>query len=581
MSDRTPVKLALIGLLVLIAGWVNFDFVVKGYEYPERAKLLLGWQGEEAVRDFRLREGLDLQGGLQVLLQASSDEPFTRTDLESAATIIQNRVDSLGVTEAIVQIQGEDKIVVELPGVEDPDLAVRTIGSTAMLEFIYGGNPADPDQVGGIPQEGTTIETTFPVLWSDLPEDKREPREMEIADLEALRMSAGSLETGADSETDSGPATEPSAAGTGASDSAATETDTGAEGATTPSGGSATPEEEATGQTATSEQVTDQTATSEPDATAAAAAGDAPDSADEPVRVFPTVLSGEHVQNAVPQLDLGKWSVSFTLDAEGGTMLQQFTRDHLDQAMPIVLDGKVVSAPMVRATIASSGQITGDFTQPEAQALAVQLKSGALPITLNVVGQSRIGPTLGRESVDTAVLGGVVGMAAVILFMISYYRVPGVLASMALLIYVLLSLTIFRLMPVTLTLAGIAGFVLSIGMAVDANVLIFERMKEELRAGRRMTPAMRTGFERAWPSIRDSNLSTLITCVILFWFGSQFGASIVKGFAVTLAVGVLTSVFTAITVTRTFLEAANKYLLRGVMSTQPSESPRVRTLFGF
>jgi preprotein translocase subunit SecD len=180
-----------------------------------------------------------------------------------------------------------------------------------------------------------------------------------------------------------------------------------------------------------------------------------------------------------------------------------------------------------------------------------------------------------------AVLGGVVGMAAVILFMILYYRIPGLLASGALLIYVLLSLTIFRLMPVTLTLAGIAGFVLSIGMAVDANILIFERMKEELRAGRRMTPAMRTGFERAWPSIRDSNLSTLITCAILFWFGSQFGASIVKGFAVTLAVGVFASVFTAITVTRTFLEAANKYLLRGVTNLQPSENPRVRALFGF
>jgi preprotein translocase subunit SecD len=165
-------------------------------------------------------------------------------------------------------------------------------------------------------------------------------------------------------------------------------------------------------------------------------------------------------------------------------------------------------------------------------------------------------------------------------FMLLYYRAPGLLANGALAIYALLTLTTFRLLPVTLTLAGIAGFVLSIGMAVDANILIFERMKEELRAGRTVRSAMDIGFRRAWPSIRDSNLSTLITCAILFWFGSQFGASIVKGFAVTLSLGVLTSLFTAITVTRTFLHAMNRFVIRGRVETSPIESPRMRRLFG-
>jgi preprotein translocase subunit SecD len=249
--------------------------------------------------------------------------------------------------------------------------------------------------------------------------------------------------------------------------------------------------------------------------------------------------------------------------------------------MPIVLDKQVVSSPSINDAIAGQGQITGDFTASEARTLEAQLKSGALPVQLAVVGQTLIGPTLGGESVDAAVRGGVLGLVVVMIFMLLYYRMPGLLADVALLLYALLTLALFRLLPVTLTLAGIAGFVLSIGMAVDANILIFERMKEELRAGRRIRSAMDTGFSRAWPSIRDSNMSTLITCAILFWFGSQFGASIVKGFAVTLALGVVTSLFTAITVTRTLLKLANRFVLREAVGVEALESPRLRSLFGF
>jgi preprotein translocase subunit SecD len=218
------------------------------------------------------------------------------------------------------------------------------------------------------------------------------------------------------------------------------------------------------------------------------------------------------------------------------------------------LDNRLISAPVIQGPITEGqGQISGDFTSEEANNLAVQLRYGSLPIPLEVVENKTVGPTLGQDSLQKSTVAGMIGLGVVIAFMALYYRLPGVLADLALLIYATTTFALFKLIPVTLTLPGIAGFVLSIGVAVDANVLIFERMKEELRGGRTLMQAIDLGFSRAWPSIRDSNLSTLITCGILFWFGNTFGASIVKGFSLTLAIGVLVSLFTAITVTRTFL----------------------------
>ncbi len=249
--------------------------------------------------------------------------------------------------------------------------------------------------------------------------------------------------------------------------------------------------------------------------------------------------------------------------------------------MAFALDKKIVSAPPLNDAFGGEGMITGNFTQQEADTLALQINSGSLPFKLNTVGQTQIGATLGAESVRASVTGGLIGLVVVLLFMLFYYRWPGLLADIALILYALFTLSIFRLLPVTLTLAGIAGFVLSIGMAVDANILIFERMKEELRAGRRVQRAIETGFQRAWPSIRDSNISTLITCAILFWFGNQFGASIVKGFAVTLALGVVTSLFTAITVTRTLLTLTNRIVLRDTKgAATAADNTRLAWLFG-
>jgi preprotein translocase subunit SecD len=212
----------------------------------------------------------------------------------------------------------------------------------------------------------------------------------------------------------------------------------------------------------------------------------------------------------------------------------------------------LISSPTVQAVITDKGVIN-NIPIDQAKILVNQLNSGSLDVPLKVIQQTDVDATLGADSLRKSLTAGLIGIACVAFFMIVYYRVPGLVATVALGIYAAILLAIFKVIPITLTLPGIAGFVISTGMAVDANVLIFERMKEELKRGLTIKMAVQEGFHRAWPSIRDSNFSTLITCVILYWFGSTFGAFMVKGFAVTLALGVLISLFSAITVTRTFL----------------------------
>lgn len=248
------------------------------------------------------------------------------------------------------------------------------------------------------------------------------------------------------------------------------------------------------------------------------------------------------------------YQVAFELSPEGARIFNDFTTQHVGQILAIVLDKHVISAPRINSPIPEGkGVISGNFTYESANNLAIQLRYGSLPIPLKVVTSQTVGPTLGKASLDKSLVGGLIGLGVVVSFMGLYYRLLGVLADLALAVYALVTLALFKMIPVTLTLPGIAGFVLSVGVAVDANILIFERLKEELRAGKPLRQAIDLGWKRAWPSIRDSNFSTLITCSILFWFGSTFGASIVKGFSLTLAIGVAVSMFTAIIVTRTFL----------------------------
>jgi preprotein translocase subunit SecD len=260
--------------------------------------------------------------------------------------------------------------------------------------------------------------------------------------------------------------------------------------------------------------------------------------------------------------------VAFEFNSDGAQLFQQITQRLLQRPLGIYLDGQQISAPTVQAVLSSNGVITG-LSLEQARLLALQLNAGALPVPVSIEEERTVDATLGADSVHKSIVAGEIAMIVVIAFMLLYYRLPGLAASCALIVYALITLAIFKLIPVTLTLAGIAGFILSVGMAVDANILIFERMKEELRSGKTIAAAIRAGEDRAWPSIRDSNTSTLITCAVLYFFGQQFGATIIMGFALVLGIGVLVSLFSAIVVTRTFLEL--------LLSQSWAHSPR---LFG-
>jgi SecD/SecF fusion protein len=356
--------------------------------------------------------GLDLQGGVHVVMQArpTDDTPVTRDVMERALTVIERRVNALGISESIVQIQGADRIAIQLPGVTDHEQAIETIGRTALLEF--------QDPFGN------------------------------------------------------------------------------------------------------------------------------------------TVLTGSNLRNAqVTQDQFGAWAIEIEFDAHGTQVFAQLTRDWVgtNMPLPIVFDGEVVVAPVVEAVITDGkGIISGRFTREEAGEVALLLRSGALPVPLEVLEIRNVGPTLGQESIDQSLRAGIIGLILVVIYILVFYRSPGLLADVALGIYVVLVLGALVAMRAVLTLPGIAGFILSIGMAVDANVLIYERVREELGQGKRLQAAIHHGWKNAFRAILDANLTSLITAAILFYFGS----GPVRGFAVTLSVGIVLSMFTAIVVTRLLVELA-------------------------
>lgn len=415
--------------------------------------------------------GLDLVGGLRVLLQADiPTQNFTREELSETANNVSRRVNALGLTEATVQVQGRDRILVELPGVRDPGQAIATIQQTALLEFVDFGGLSNqvPDLIG-----------------------------REIITSEQIKL-RGELS------------------------------------------GEAGEEDPLAGRLA------------------------------HPVNGLPyrTVMTGAGLQAAsavlAPAQGTGnpEWLINFEIKEDFQNVFGSFTGERIGQPMAIVLDGEVLSAPTIQAQLSTGGVISGQFTEGEANTLALQLRSGALPIPLRIESTQEVGATLGQESVRLSVQAGVVGVLVVLAFMLIYYRLPGFAADLALIVFIFLNIAVFKLLPVTLTLPAITGFLISIGTAVDGNILIFERIKEELRAGLALEDALQAGFDRAWTSIRDSNLSTIIICGILFMFGQTPGASIVAGFAVTLAIGLVLNLFTAVIVTRTFL-----YILVGIFRT--------------
>ena len=390
-----------------------------------------------------LRLGLDLSGGSQLLYKAdlSKKDPSVSDEQAMASAIekIQRRVNEFGAAEPIVQKQGADRILVQLPGVRDITRAISLIGDTGMLYFRElavdaSGNPVLDDQ-------GYYV--------------------FEEAPATAQGTNGETLE-----------------------------------------------------------------------------------------------LTGQYLKSATPDFDqFGAPVVAFEWNDEGAHLFQQITTRNLQKPLAIAIDQAIISTPTVSSVISNRGQIEGNFTIEEAQDLVNKLNSGALDVPLELIDERDVDATLGADSVRKSLIAAGVGILLLLVFMIVYYRLPGVVACLSLLIYGAMLLAIFNAFSsqLTLTLPGIAAFILSLGMAVDANVLIFERMKEELRAGRSLQASVEIGFTRAWSAIRDSNITTLIACLILFWLGGTFGAFMVRGFALTLSVGVAVSMFTAVVISRTFL----------------------------
>ncbi|MDP2663864.1 MAG: protein translocase subunit SecD [bacterium] len=266
-----------------------------------------------------------------------------------------------------------------------------------------------------------------------------------------------------------------------------------------------------------------------------------------------TSLTGKYIEKAEVGFDQTTYKplVHLQFNQEGSNLFKELTSRNIGKPLPIFIDGLPISIPTVQEEISGGkAQITGNFTIEEAKVLTRNLNAGALPLPITLISQQSVGPTLGALSLQESLKAGLIGFLAVVVFMVLFYRLPGLLASLALTVYVAVLLAIFKIIPVTLTLAGIGGFVLSIGMAIDANILIFSRMKEELKEGKSFPQAIDDGFSRAWPSIRDGNLTTLIVAAILFGFGTSF----IKGFALTLSLGILLSMFSAIIISKNFLK---------------------------
>ena len=416
--------------LVLIVILAIFAFAISALAYP-----LFGRQ------DMRL--GLDLQGGLHMVYQAdlSNVEPGDEDSImDGVIAVLNNRINPLGVTEPIIQRQGQDRIMVELPGKSITDKEKERLSRVAILEF---GELAAEDEEA---------------KWEN--ELGRWKPATAVIDGEERELTSRYFKEN-------------------------------------------------------------------------------------------TYLS---------QDNMGRIMLVFEWDKEGSQLSKEITTRLLNQPLGIFEGDEALLgeddrpiAPIVQDVITNEGVITG-LSLNEATGLSIQLNAGRLPVPLEILYDQTVSPILGATFIDMSVMAGIIGIIIVMLFMIAYYRLPGLLASLALIFYGALVLALFKLIPVTLTLAGLGGFILSIGMAVDANVLIFERMKEEFRTGRRLGAATETGFNRAWTAIRDGNVTTLIVCGILYWLGSSIVASApVMGFALTLGIGVVISMFTAITVTRTLL----------------------------
>ena len=412
--------------------------------------------------------GLDLRGGSQLTIQVkpSPEIPkITERELEGVKKVVEGRINGLGVSEPVIQTVSSDKILVQLPGVNDPEQAERVLGGTAQLEF-RSQKPNTETQL-----------FAFQASRSELKAKQEELRKS--TDKAAIAKNQEDLQKNNQAIAQLFESTNPP-------------------------------------------------------------------------------LIGKYLKDAYGEPTQGNnWHVGIRFDQKGGELFANLTKNlaGTGRSIGVFLDNELISAPTVGIEFAAAGisggsaVITGRFTAQQANDLGVQLRGGALPVPVEIVENRTVGATLGKDSIQRSIYAGIGGLLLVLIFMLVYYRLPGLIADFSLIIYALLTYATFALLGITLTLPGIAGFILSIGMAVDANVLIFERTREELRAGKTLYRSVESGFYRAWSSILDSHVTSLISCAALFWLG----AGLVKGFALTLALGLGVNLFTAITCSRTLL----------------------------
>lgn len=492
--------------------------------------------------------GLDLQGGAELTYEAdlSKIDSSQQSDaLEGARDVIERRVNAFGVSEPIVQtstVGASHRVLISLPGVTDINQAIKQIGETPLLEFKEQGSGVapiyTPAQIKQIKDENIKIKAEAQKILN---------RALGGEDFATLAKQFGTDAT----------------------------KDQGGDLGYFAKGQMVKPFEDAVFgfkpkigiipylvQTQFGYHVVKKTGEkTEKDETGKdvlkvsashillQTKSETPPPAEQ---WSATALTGKYLTGASVSFDqrFGSPQVDLKFNSAGGNLFAEITKRNIGKPVAIFLDGAPISTPVVQTEI-TGGQavITGNFSLTEAKQLAQRLNAGALPVPVSLVAQSQVGPSLGINAAQKSVFAGLIGLVVIALFMIAYYRLPGLFAIVALGCYTFMVLAVFKIFGVVLTLAGIAGVILSIGMAVDANILIFERLREELRAGKTYTQALEEGFHRAWTSIRDSNVSSLITCAILLWFGT----SVIKGFALTLSLGILLSMFSAITITRTIM----------------------------
>ena len=477
-------------IVVICVVFPYFRYQGNVRKIDERVKKGVTKEGEEKASFIKL--GLDLAGGVDLLYQAvpaqgSKNQTVTKQEMAGLIETIRRRVDPEGVKEVSVQEIGIDRLNIQIPGETDPERTKKLIGKTALLQFIDAGDTPW--------KEGDIINV--------LAEGEEPPKANEAA----------SDETGTPSDQN------------------------------TQDQASANPDEE---------KKPDESANPD-EATKTDETGKDEEQPHETYYVKPekVILIGRMLKSAVLNVgQYGGYEVDFELNREGGRIFGLHTQRNQGKFLAIVLDGQVISCPVIKSAIPHGrGVISGNFSAQEAQDLATLLQSGALPIPLKILSSRAIGPSLGQDSINFSLKAGILGLMFVVVFMVAYYRFVGFMADLALMYYSFIFLGMISAMGITLTLPGIAGFILSLGMAVDANVIIFERIREELNSGKTYKASVEAGFERALPAILDSNVTTLIAGIVLYMMGS----GTIKGFAITLNLGILISMFSALVVTKNLI----------------------------